>query len=102
MKRHKLIVCCGEDELIPEEIVVPRKDDDSIVGDRNTDIELQPPHYWNKYQRRFNNHVTPEASSEAQTDVSSMKGWCVEENDEDDSTTNGFVLMVDHEKNRRL
>jgi len=105
MKRHKLIVCCGDD--IPDEIVVPRSSDvddgdASIVGDRDTDIEMQPPHYWTRYQMRFDDHDQDISGSpsETGTDISSLKGCCAEDNEEDDSTTNGFVLMLDHHQRR--
>lgn len=95
VRKHKLCLCCGDDE-IPDEIVVPRGDDSILGGESTKATEMQPPHYWKRYHAREKdrnkNSKSAVSSLRQPDDVSSLN--TSEEDYEDDSTTNGFVLMV--------
>jgi len=92
-RKHRLIVCCGEDELIPDEIVVPNddhddpSDDDSVVGDRATDIEMQPPHYWKRPRKAAAAWRRHDVSALRRNDDAAGDNGCASSN---------FVLMTDH------
>lgn len=44
---NRCVLCCGDTtDAVPDEILVPRDDGSSVVGDRMTDIELQSVDEW--------------------------------------------------------
>lgn len=102
-RKHKLIVCCGDDELIPDEIVVRRSslddsgvvdDEDSVVGENNkdTDIEMQSPQQWKGFGHRHQRHQ----QRRSRGDGSLLKTRFEEDNyHTDDFNTSEFVLMSD-------